>query len=163
MLNIKVTINRKHLQDGEEQGAVHSPRFPFNKYEKLWILISDPAKNFVYYIKKVTQQSKVVIDDNFKIYLGGPPFMLRAGNYQWQVAVKSDSYWNVDAIVPLNFTVLTESEVIKEIYVHPDDENLEYQPSWIQQIVSGQQVESESSEEEDIPELENEELDDLVD
>lgn len=47
--------------------------------------------------------------------------------------------------------------------MHPDDENLEYQPSWFQQIVSGAGQQSESSDEEEIPELDEEEEDDEVD
>mmetsp|Transcript_29085 Transcript_29085/g.5263 ORF Transcript_29085/g.5263 Transcript_29085/m.5263 type:complete len:116 (-) Transcript_29085:220-567(-) len=96
LMTIKVTINRLHLEEDEEQGYVHAPYFPFNKYENVWIIIGNIQLNQVYHIKKLTDQGKVIVDDSFKIPIGGYPILIRPGNYTWDVTVKSDSYYDID-------------------------------------------------------------------
>lgn len=51
-----------------------------------------------------------------------PPFA-GEGTHIWDLHIKSDCYRGVDVIKPIRFEVL--SEVAKEIYIHPDDADLD--------------------------------------
>ena len=58
------------------------------------------------------------------------------------------------------------NEVKKEIFIHPDDQGIEKQATWIQSVMNGMQGDAETSDEE-IPELEeineDKELEDIID
>ena len=80
--------------------------------------------------------------------------------------MKSDCYYGVDAVVDLEIEVLPSTHVNKEIFVHPDDQKIEKQATWIQSVMTGMQGDDESSDEE-IPELEDidegKEIEDIID
>ena len=163
LVSIKIKIERLHLKDGEKAGLVHSSRFPHLKLEKLWILIADPESKKVYYLKPVLSQERIIEDSDFKFPIGPNAINLSHGKHTWSVMVKSDSYYGLDVTVPLEFEVLPQHVVSKEIFVHPDDQKIEKQATWIQSVMSGLQNEETSDEE--VPELEEEnskELEDII-
>jgi hypothetical protein len=163
LVSIRVTIERLHLKPDEKAGLIHSSRFPRLKLEKLWILIVDPESKKVYYLKPVLSQERIIEDSDFKFPIGPNAINLSHGKHTWNVMVKSDSYYGQDITIPLEFEVLPEHIVKKEIFVHPDDQKIEKQATWIQSVMSGLQNEETSDEE--VPELEEEnskELEDII-
>lgn len=154
VLTVKITITRNHLSENEEAGFVHSNTFPFLKYEKLWVFIGDVNRNIVFYVTKLQEPYRVLEDSSFKYPLGLPPFGIKAGTHNWDIIIKSDSYYDEDVTCPLSFTVLPAGAVKREVFVHPDDEALDNQANWVQKALLGENEETESSDEDDIPDLE---------
>jgi translocation protein SEC63 len=151
LVTVKVKIERLNLQEGEKAGLVHSSQFPRLKLEKLWILITDPESKRLFYLKPVLSQDRVVEDSDFKFPIGPGALNLKPGKQRWEVIVKSDSYYGLDFLAPLEFEVLPEKDVKKEIFVHPDDQKIEKQATWIQSVMSG--LQNDESSDEEIPEL----------
>ena len=166
LVTIKIKIERLHLKDDQKAGVIHSSFFPMLKLEKLWIIIADPTASKVYYLKSFLSQDKFIEDSDFKFPIMQNGIDLKVGKHRWEVYVKSDSYYGLDVMLPLDFEVLPASEVKKEIFVHPDDQKIEKQATWIQSVMTGMQGDEESSDEE-IPELEEipdgKELEDIID
>lgn len=155
IVTVKITIERTHLKEGQYSGPIHAPRFPMSKYEKIWLLITDPVFNKVLYMKSYLDNSRVIIDKEFKVPIGPQGFNIGLGKHTWDIHVKSDSYYGLDIIYPLNFEVKSSNDVQKDEYkVHPEDENIEKNATWIQSVMTGLQNDEESSDEETIPELE---------
>lgn len=150
IVTVTVKITRAHLKEGEQAGPVHAPQFPFSKLEKLWVCVGDSALNKLVFLKAISTQDRVVEDSSFKFPISS--ITNKPGTFKWEVHVKSDSYYGLDVVVPLEFQVKKDSDVNREVFVHPDDEKIEQQGTWIQQMM---QVDSEGEEssEEEIPEL----------
>ena len=165
LVSVKVRIERMNLTGEEKAGLVHSGRFPKLKLEKLWILICDPEANRVYYVKPLLSQEKVIEDSEFKFPIGPNGVNLLPGKHKWEVIVKSDSYYGLDIICPLEMEVLPGSQIKNEIFVHPDDQKIEKQATWIQSVMSG--LQADESSEEEIPELEDgdqiKDMEDIID
>jgi len=73
----------------------------------------------------------------------------RAGKHQLVLHAMCDSYSGLDKKVELNFTVSAEDEVKREVYVHPEDEELDLQPTLFQQFMGDFNTEEEESEDEE--------------
>jgi len=155
VITVKVVITREQLQENQFVGPIHAPRIPLSKYEKLWLLIAEPKFNKVLYMKSFFTNERVIEDKDFKVPLGPQGFNIGPGEHSWEIHVKSDSYYGLDVCEKLNFIVKKPEDAKREEYkVHPDDENIEKNATWLQSVMTGLQPEEESSEEENIPELE---------
>jgi len=73
----------------------------------------------------------------------------RPGKHSLTVHALCDSYVGIDKKVDLNFNVSTEEEVKREIFVHPEDEELDLQPTLFQQFMGELGGDEDSEEEED--------------
>ncbi|CAK9006687.1 Translocation protein SEC63-like [Durusdinium trenchii] len=73
----------------------------------------------------------------------------RPGKHSLTVHALCDSYVGIDKKVDLNFNVSTDEEVKREIFVHPEDEDLDLQPTLFQQFMGELGGEDESEDEED--------------
>lgn len=152
VVTLEITIERIHLAEEEEVGLVHAPKLGRCKYEKLWLFIGEPEKRRLIYMRQFSSVSRVITDDKFKFQVGAhaPPYFLGQGTHKWEVTVKSDSYYDIDVTAPLEFTVQPSDAVKKEVFVHPDDMELDKQPTWFQQVMGNRlDEESESSDEEE--------------
>jgi translocation protein SEC63 len=152
VVTVVVTIERLHLKEGEEVGLVHAPFQPRCKYEKLWLFVIEPEKRKMVFLKQYSSVERVITEDKIKFQVGAqcPPYFLCQGIHKWEVIVKSDSYYDIDATAPLEFTVLPNEAVKKDVFVHPDDLELDKHPTWFQQVMGNKLDEdTESSDEED--------------
>ncbi|OMJ75417.1 hypothetical protein SteCoe_25459 [Stentor coeruleus] len=165
LVSVKFTIERLTLKEGQKQGIAHSSFFPLLRLEKLWIILADPIANKVYYLKSIQSCDKIIEDKDFKFPIGPNAINIGVGKHKWEVHVKSDCYYGLDVVIPLEFEVLPTSQIKKDIFVHPDDQKIEKQTTWIQQVMSG--LQAEESSEEEMPELEegleSKELEDIID
>lgn len=172
IVTIKIEVERLQLEKEDDiVGPAHSLRAANFRNEVIYVVVGDPLTNRVFYMKKFKTADKIFKDDTGKFMTGKamPPAFLGVGDYHWEAHIKSDCYRGLDLIIPIKFKILPEIQ--REIYVHPDDANLEAQTSWIHQLAGATAVESESEEEmpviEEDPELEiedeNEEEEDLID
>lgn len=166
LVTVKVTIDRVSLKEDQKIGLVHSNFFPMLRLEKIWIIIADPIANRAYYVKPVVSQDKIIVDQDFKFPVGSNAVNLGVGKHRWEVHVKSDCYYALDVITQFDIDVLPSTLVKKEIFIHPDDQKIEKQATWIQSVMTGMQGENDSSDEE-VPDLEeineNNELEDIID
>jgi translocation protein SEC63 len=166
LVTVKVTIERLSLSGAQKAGFIHSNKFPFLRLEKLWIIVADPTSNKVYYVKSILSQDRIIEDKDCKFPIGPNGVNLPVGTHRWEVHVKSDCYYGLDVVTPLNIEVLSPSLVKKEVFVHPDDQKIEKQATWIQSVMAGMQQDEESSDEE-IPDLEEtpegNDLEDIID
>jgi len=62
-----------------------------------------------------------------------------------------DSYAGIDQSIDVEFTVLNRNEASREVFVHPEDEALDNEPTLFQQII-GQTDIYDSSDDEDAAE-----------
>ncbi|CAE8632805.1 unnamed protein product, partial [Polarella glacialis] len=114
------TLTRKNLQEGEAMGPVHAPLYPEPKFEVSFDFGSLPQNE-----------------------------ISRPGKHSLAVHALCDSYSGLDQKVELNFNASTEDEVKREIFVHPEDEELDLQPTLFQQLMGELGGDDESEEEEE--------------
>eukprot|EP00744_Colponema_vietnamica_P008698 GILI01012399.1.p1 GENE.GILI01012399.1~~GILI01012399.1.p1 ORF type:complete len:646 (-),score=242.57 GILI01012399.1:204-2141(-) len=151
IITLSLKFNRQNLQEGEEAGPVHAPRFPYTKYEEWWIFIADEQRDAIISITRTKNQAK-----NFEESVKFPP--LGAGRYTFDVIIKCDSYIGLDIQQSVTLIVKPQSQVQRQVYVHPEDEALDHEPSLFQQLLGTDGHDSDEEEEEEprVPEEEEE-------
>ena len=103
--------------------------FPSTRLESWWILVSDTAGNLIL-ADKVNAQSKVV---NHRVKFLAPP---QAGIYVFNVDLKSTDYLGLDVREQVKMTVIPAAQ-LPEYKAHPDDLNLDDEPTLFEQVMSG--------------------------
>ena len=139
-MTIKVEFDRLHLSEGQAAGPVHAPLFPTAKFEEWWVLVVEPENGMVICHEKVKSLEKT-FSANLKFRLGSP------GQKKFQVHVMSDSYAGIDRKLEVQFMVQKEKPF--EIFVHPEDADLDKHPTLFQQMVLAAAKEEEEEEDED--------------
>mmetsp|Transcript_82281 Transcript_82281/g.221083 ORF Transcript_82281/g.221083 Transcript_82281/m.221083 type:complete len:681 (-) Transcript_82281:323-2365(-) len=141
---VTVRMERKNLQENEAVGPVHAPLFPEPKFEEWWLFLVEggSATTRIIASQRIRDTEKVVVE-KLRFQLS------RAGKHQLVLHAMCDSYAGLDKKVELNFNVCTEDEVKREVIVHPEDEELDLQPTLFQQFMGDFNQEEEESEEED--------------
>merc|ERR1711957_468019 len=134
---------RTNLQEGEAAGPVHAPYFPEAKFEEWWLFLVEttPTTRIISYERIRDTERVVEIKMRFQVS--------RPGKHSLALHAMSDSYSGIDQRVDFNFTALQEAEVKREIYVHPEDEDLDLQPTLFQQFMGDLGKEEDSEEEEE--------------
>jgi translocation protein SEC63 len=142
---VQIQLTRKQLREGEAVGPVHAPLFPEPKYEEWWLfLIENTAANNprIICFKRVRDCEKVVHEKlQFQVS--------RPGKHSLCLHALCDSYTGIDQKIDLNFNAQQEDEVKREIFVHPEDEDLDNQPTLFQQFMGELNQEEDSEEEEE--------------
>lgn len=137
---IRVTITRKHLEKGEKAGYVHSPHFPFPKKESFWVILGQMRAGKIMSIEKVTNPNRVVYHD---IKFMAPP----TGHYEFDLFVKSNGYVGMDEKLSVTMDTLDNSQ-LPEYKVHPDDAELDDEPTLFEEILNAH-VEQDSDDEDE--------------
>eukprot|EP00743_Colponemidia_sp_Colp-15_P003355 GILK01003627.1.p1 GENE.GILK01003627.1~~GILK01003627.1.p1 ORF type:complete len:673 (-),score=156.53 GILK01003627.1:209-2227(-) len=140
---VTVKMERLNLRENEEAGPVHAPFFPHLKREIWWVLLGDATGQKLITLAKVKNQGRVVEE---KLMFQAPP----AGQYQFELFVKCDSYLGLDQRFTVKLNVLAQSQVKREIVIHPEDQALDNEPSMFQQLMNGMNEQDSSDEEEEI-------------
>eukprot|EP00931_Biecheleriopsis_adriatica_P076125 TRINITY_DN49874_c0_g1_i1.p1 TRINITY_DN49874_c0_g1~~TRINITY_DN49874_c0_g1_i1.p1 ORF type:complete len:674 (+),score=192.36 TRINITY_DN49874_c0_g1_i1:111-2024(+) len=136
-------LTRKNLQEGEAMGPVHAPLFPEPKFEEWWIFLVEGAPQTRIIAYERIRDTERVVEAKLRFQISRP------GKHSLTVHALCDSYVGLDQKVDLNFTAKTEDEVKREIFVHPEDEELDLQPTLFQQFMGELGGDDESEEEED--------------
>mmetsp|Transcript_25406 Transcript_25406/g.67163 ORF Transcript_25406/g.67163 Transcript_25406/m.67163 type:complete len:663 (-) Transcript_25406:57-2045(-) len=139
---VNIQLTRRNLRDKEAVGPVHAPLFPEPKYEEWWLfLVENTASTRIITFKRVRDCEKVVYEKlQFQVS--------RPGKHSLCLYALCDSYAGIDQKVDLNFNAMSEEEVKREVFVHPEDEDLDNQPTLFQQFM-GELNQDEDSEEEE--------------
>ena len=138
---IRVSITRKHLEKGERAGYVHSPHFPFPKKEAFWVILGQMRAGKIMSIEKVTNPNRVVHHD---IKFMAPP----VGHYEFDLFVKSNGYVGMDQKLAVTMDTLDNS-TLPEYKVHPDDAELDDEPTLFEEILNAHVEQDSDDEEED--------------
>mmetsp|Transcript_42501 Transcript_42501/g.47531 ORF Transcript_42501/g.47531 Transcript_42501/m.47531 type:complete len:644 (-) Transcript_42501:1274-3205(-) len=139
LCTVRVTLTRNNLEKGEKAGLVHAPRFPFPKREAWWIILGTKEGKIIH-IEKVGDPSRVV---EHKIVFLAP----RVGAYDFDLFVKSNAYVGLDQKMKVKLTTLDNS-VLEEYKVHPDDAELDDEPTLFEEMLNAN-VEEDSDDEDD--------------
>ena len=137
LCTIKVSLTRNNLAKGEKAGLIHAPQFPFPKQEAWWIILGTKEGKIVH-IEKVGDPSKVV-EHNIKFLAP------RVGDYEFDLFVKSNAYVGLDQSTKIKLTTLDNS-VLEEYKIHPDDAELDDEPTLFEEILNAN-IEDDSDDE----------------
>jgi len=141
ILTVEFNLTRKHLKEGEKQGNVHAPFFPKQVQEEWYIYLIEPSGSTRILGQTIKKSQERQIVDKICFQAGRP------GKFTYHLHAISDSYFGIDQKVDVTFTVKTEAQVKREIYVHPEDTELDKIPTLFEQFV-GAVKEDESDDEE---------------
>jgi len=140
---VSCQLTRKNLKEGEAMGPVHAPFFPEPKFEEWWLFLveTNPSTRIIAFER--LRDTERVVEEKLRFQV------VRPGKQSLTLHALCDSYAGLDQKVELNFTAFQEEEVKREVYVHPEDEELDMQPTLFQQFMGELNHEEESEEEEE--------------
>jgi len=139
LVTVEVCITRNNLKEGQTAGLVHAPRFPFPKQEAWWVALGTSAGKIIS-IEKVKDADRVV---KHKIKFLAP----RPGEYVFDLVVKSNAYVGLDQKHKVKLTTKDPS-VLPTYKVHPDDAELDDEPTLFEDML-GANVEEDSDSDDD--------------
>jgi len=136
-------LRRKNLKENEAMGPVHAPLFPEPKFEEWWLFLVEatPSTRIITFEK--IRDCGPVAEEKLRFQVSRP------GKHSLVLHALCDSYAGIDQKFDLNFNALQEDEVKREVFVHPEDEDLDLQPTLFQQFMGELNHEEESEEEEE--------------
>lgn len=140
LCTVQVKVTRENLADGEKAGLVHAPHFPFPKQEAWWIILGTKEGKIID-IKKVAKPEKEFTHD---IKFLAP----RQGTYNFDLHVLSNAYIGLDHQLPVELTTL-DASVLPEYKVHPDDAELDDEPTLFEEMLNAHNVEEDSDSDDD--------------
>uniref|UniRef100_A0A8C9LHW9 DnaJ protein ERDJ2B-like n=1 Tax=Piliocolobus tephrosceles TaxID=591936 RepID=A0A8C9LHW9_9PRIM len=140
--SIYVHIDRTNLNENEASGYIHAPFFPHSKFEEWWIVATykgdDRILKYVHVKnseKKVEEKLQFLVD--------------RVGNLTVSIHILSDCYFGCDKKIDISFKSYSPTEIKREIFVHPEDIELDNEPTLFQQMMGDIRKKGESSDEEE--------------
>lgn len=148
LCTVSVTLTRNNLEDGEKTGLVHAPRFPFPRREAWWVALGTKEGKIIS-IEKVTSPDKVV---DHKIRFLAP----RKGQYEFELHVMSNAYIGFDHTENVALTT-NDASALPEYKVHPDDAELDDEPTLFEEMMNANIEDDSDSDEESDSDDESEE------
>jgi translocation protein SEC63 len=162
LVTLRVIITRENLttaQSGSSKGKVreapvpvHAPFFPQTIYENWWVVLTDkiPPPNSkqpeggvnIHAFEKVSEQGREIVHE---LRFMAPQ---RAGKYEMELQVLSDCYLGLDMSSTIPFEVLPAAE-LPEFQMHPEDVELDNEPTLFEQVMAANVDDSSDEEEED--------------
>jgi len=164
LITLRMTLMRKNTP-APKKGALSrsdpaiAPKFPAVVRENLWVILANKVPKgreeeaVIHAIEKISDSHKI-IDKQLKptnytiqheIRFMAPP---RTGDYEMQLYVFSDAYLGLDEVLNVPFSVKPASEL--PVYSpHPDDANLDDEPTLFEQVMSANADAADSSDDED--------------
>lgn len=140
LCTVQVKVDRTNLAQGETAGLVHAPHFPFPKQEAWWIILGTQEGKIID-IKKIAKSEKEFTHD---IKFLAP----KVGTYNFELHVLSNSYIGLDQKLPVELTTMDASE-LPEYKVHPDDAELDDEPTLFEEMLNAHNVEEDSDSDDD--------------
>ena len=135
LLTIQVTIERT-----DKAKLVYAPNFPYPKQEGWWVLLGNSVDNRILHVEKVASSDKVV---QHKIKMQAP----KQGTYKFNLQVKSNAYLGLDYVDQIEVKT-KDSSALPAYKVHPDDAELDDEPTLFEEMMAAN-VEKDDSDDED--------------
>jgi len=151
LITLRITMTRENVTQGDSAHPVYAPHFPKTVRESWWIVLSDkPSSDSakkgvevnIHAFEKVSEQTREVVHE---VRFMAPQ---RAGDYEMQLLILSDCYLGLDQTHPISFSVRPASE-LPEYAPHPEDVELDNEPTLFEQVLASNIDEESSDEEED--------------
>ncbi|ORM41689.1 DnaJ protein ERDJ2A [Babesia sp. Xinjiang] len=144
IVTFQITITRLNMpKECDLIGPVHSPFFPWVKYEEWLILLSFGEQDDKLLAFSICTSRERVITEKISVLAERP------GPHSVLVTAMSDSYFGCDKSSKVNFTVNVPTES-NEFKVHPDDLALDNEPSAIGKMLGDLLGDEDSDEEEEV-------------
>lgn len=140
LCTVKVTLTRQNLKEGEKAGLAHAPHFPYPKQEAWWVALGTTEGKIID-IQKVTSPARVV---EHEIKFLAP----RAGEYEFDLHVLSNAYVGLDQKQKVDLTS-NDPSVLPEYKIHPEDAELDDEPTLFEEMLNANVEEDSDSDEED--------------
>jgi len=139
LCTVRVNLTRNHLEEGQKAGQVHAPFYPFPRMEAWWVILGTKEGKIIS-IEKVTKPDRKVEHD---IKFLAP----REGTYNFDLHVMSNSYIGLDYKESVELNTL-DASALPEYKIHPDDAELDDEPTLFEEMMSAN-VEEDSEDEDD--------------
>ncbi|CRG97578.1 translocation protein SEC63, putative [Plasmodium gallinaceum] len=140
--SIYVHLDRLNLNEKEASGYIHAPFFPQPKFEEWWIIATYKGDDRILKYAHVKNCEKK-LEEKLQFLVD------RVGNLCITIYAFSDSYFGCDKKIDLHFKAYSKTEIKREIFVHPEDIELDNEPTLFQQMLGDIKKKGNSSEEED--------------
>ncbi|SBS90360.1 translocation protein SEC63, putative (SEC63), partial [Plasmodium malariae] len=140
--SIYIHIERTNLQEQEAAGYIHAPFFPQPKFEEWWIIATYKGDDRILKYAHVKNCEKK-IEEKLQFMVD------RVGNLSVSIFLLSDCYFGCDKKLDLPFRAYSSSEIKREIFVHPEDIELDNEPTLFQQMLGDIGGGGDSSDEEE--------------
>lgn len=149
--NLPIPDKLKHLKDPNKSittSPVYAPHFPGTIYENWWVVVTDKPKNgktenpVIHAFEKINDQHRVVKHE-LKFY--APQHQ---GKYEIEVQIYSECYLGMDEVFSIPFEVHPATE-LPEYTPHPEDVELDNEPTVFEQLMAANQDDSSDDEDDD--------------
>ncbi|CAM9348933.1 unnamed protein product [Ascophyllum nodosum] len=141
LTTIKVTLTRKNIAEGATAAPVYAPKYPVFAEEGWWVLVGDIKRKNIFSFERITERGRVVSKE---VKMMAPH---KPGTVKLDVFVKSDSYIGLDQHKAVEFEVISAS-TLPQYEPHPDDLELDNEPTLFEQVMQTYDDETDSDEEE---------------
>eukprot|EP00403_Amphidinium_massartii_P033381 CAMPEP_0178451182 /NCGR_PEP_ID=MMETSP0689_2-20121128/43537_1 /TAXON_ID=160604 /ORGANISM="Amphidinium massartii, Strain CS-259" /LENGTH=664 /DNA_ID=CAMNT_0020076729 /DNA_START=30 /DNA_END=2024 /DNA_ORIENTATION=+ len=140
---VTAKLERTQLQEGEAIGPVHAPYFPRLKFAEWWLFLVEagPTPRILHF-ERVRDTARLM-EEKLRFQV------TKAGANNLVLHALCDAYAGLDQKVDLSFNALAEDELKRTFPVHKEDEELDLQPTFVQQWMGDFRRDDESEEEED--------------
>lgn len=129
IMTISITLTRKNLKEGEAAGPIYAPYFPEPVYEEWWVYIMMNGGNKLCSMEKLRSTDRVqTVDVQMQVSMD-------PGKNTLLVYAMCDSYFGVDRVQNFEFNVVSDEDVKREIFIHPDDRDLDLLPTLYEQCM----------------------------
>lgn len=125
---VTISLDREHLAIGHAEGPVHAPLFPGSKFEEFWCMLVNTANGKMITYTRIRSGEKHV-EEKLRFMIGSP------GQHHLVLHIVSDSYAGVDKNFDLKFTAVDKDSVKKEVFIHPEDADLDKYPTLFEQMM----------------------------
>lgn len=140
LCTVRVNLTRENLDEGEKAGQVHAPYFPYPRMEAWWVIMGTKEGKIIS-IEKVTSHDRKVQHD---IKFLAP----REGAYVFDLHVMSNAYIGFDQKFSVELNTLNASS-LPEYKVHPEDAELDDEPTLFEEMMSANVEDDSDDEDED--------------
>ncbi|EUD74247.1 translocation protein SEC63 [Plasmodium vinckei petteri] len=126
--SIYVQIDRTNLKEKEASGYIHAPYFPQPKFEEWWIIATYKGDDRILKHAHIKNCEKN-IEEKLQFMVD------KVGNLSVSIYLLSDCYFGCDKKLDLSFKAYSPNEIKREIFVHPEDLELDNEPTLFQQML----------------------------
>lgn len=158
VVTLKVTLSRENITESERCSPVHAPFYPRVLNEVWWLLLTEPSgsktagghnqqhSTKIKAVERITDTKRVVTHE---LRFQAP--MLRGRDVEThsiELNVLSESYLGLDVLKTIKFDVHS-AEDLPEYQPHPEDVELDNEPTLFEQVMAANMDQSSSDDDDD--------------
>ena len=161
LVTLRVELTRENVKIGDKAESVYAPYFPKLINESWWLMLTESdssnksSEPRIHALERLTDQGRTMIHE---IKFLAPD---KVGHYTMQLDILSEVYMGVDDKIDIKFEVLP-AEDLPDYLPHPEDVELDNEPTLFEQVMTAN-VDESSDDDEDDDEDEAEERESPVD